>query len=149
MRIIVVGEKSWYEPELAEAVLSRLLARYGPSLTIVHRGEQGTDRAFVEACSDAGIEQEAHRPLWRRLDHPDRLLRHDKHKIPYNANAPAIRDREMISRGGDMCLVVHRTIRLAKDARDCVKLALEAGIPTYLIEDESATPRRIGVVDLL
>jgi len=149
MRILIVGEPKWYAPELAEQVLSRLMARYGPSLTIVHGGGKGIDQAFAEACDDASIEQERHPARWRELNHAEAVLRQDRKDVYYNANAAAIRDAEMVEAGADVCLVVHREIRLAKSPRECARLALEARIPTYLIDDEYVRPRRIRPSDLI
>ena len=40
--------------------LTRLLARHGPGLVIVHGGTEGVDLSFAEAAEDAGVEAEAH-----------------------------------------------------------------------------------------
>ena len=40
MRILVTGDRHWHCDDLAEQVLNRLLARYGPGLTIVHGGRR-------------------------------------------------------------------------------------------------------------
>ncbi len=40
----------------------------------------------------------------------------------------------MIRLGAEMCLAFHRAISASKGAKDCVRRALEAGIPTYLID---------------
>jgi hypothetical protein len=149
MRILIVGDPGWYAPELAEEVLNRLIARYGPSLTIVHGAAKGIDRAFAEACADVGIEQESHPIRWRELNHAEAVLRQDRRNVYYNANAASIRDAEMVEAGADVCLVVHRDIRLGKSARECAMLAIRAAIPTYLIEDEEVRPRRIRISDLI
>jgi hypothetical protein len=99
MRILIVGDPKWYAPELAEQVLNRLMARYGPSLTIVHGGGKGIDQAFAEACDDASIEQERHPARWRELNHAEAVLRQDRKDVYYNANAAAIRDAEMVEAG--------------------------------------------------
>jgi len=62
MRILVTGDRRWYCPDLAEAVLGRLVMRYGPHLVIVHGGASGVDRSFAEACEELDIAQEAHPP---------------------------------------------------------------------------------------
>ena len=36
MRVIVTGDRAWYDPELAEQVISRLMLRHGPNIVIVH-----------------------------------------------------------------------------------------------------------------
>jgi hypothetical protein len=149
MRILIVGEPRWYAPELAEEVVNRLIARYGPSIRIVHGGGKGIERAFADACSDLGVEQERHPARWRELNHAKAVLRHDRRNVYYNANAASIRDAEMVESGADVCLVVHRDVRLGKSARDRAMLAIKAGIPTYLIETDEAIPRRIRLSDLI
>jgi acetylglutamate kinase len=49
MRIVATGGRFWVCRQLAETVLRRLLARYGPDVVIVHGADPGVDRAFVRA----------------------------------------------------------------------------------------------------
>jgi hypothetical protein len=49
--------------------------------------------------------------------------------------------------GADLCIALHRTIETSKGTKDCVRQALAAGIPAYLIEDERGIPRRIQTDD--
>lgn len=72
MRIFVTGDRNWFAPDLAEQVLNRLLARYGPGLVIVHGGATGIDRSFAEACGELGIEQKAHPAAERSWTTPRR-----------------------------------------------------------------------------
>jgi hypothetical protein len=60
MRVIVTGDRHWNVPELAEDVINRLLARYGPDLVIVHGGAAGIDQSFAVACRELGVTAEAH-----------------------------------------------------------------------------------------
>jgi acetylglutamate kinase len=78
MRVIVTGDRNWHAPELAEEVLNRLFARYGPNLVIVHGGATEIYRSFAEACSDMDIEQEAHPARWEGLDDLEGVIRYDK-----------------------------------------------------------------------
>src|SRR4051812_27606870 len=141
MRIIVTGDRNWYAPELAEQVLNRLLARYGPGLVIVHGGATGIDRSFAEACGELGVEQEAHPARWEELDVPEAVIRYDKRNRPYNANAGPIRNAEMVAAGADLCLAFHRAISSSKGTKDCARRAIESGIPTYLVNSDAAEPK--------
>jgi acetylglutamate kinase len=47
MRILITGDRHWSCMELAERVVSRLIARYGYDLVIVHGGANGVDQAFA------------------------------------------------------------------------------------------------------
>jgi hypothetical protein len=57
------------------------------------------------------------------------------------------RNREMVESGADLCIALHRTLATSKGTKDCVRQALAAGIPVYLIEDDSVTPRRVQADD--
>lgn len=143
MRIIVTGDRAWHCYDLADSILARLIARYGPSITIVHGDATGVDRSFAVACGEHDIEQESHPARWEVLDVPGAVIRHDKRGRPYNANAGPIRNAEMVALGAELCIALHRSIESSKGTRDCVARAIEAGIPTYLIDSEEAIPKRL------
>jgi hypothetical protein len=131
MRILVVGDRHWPCPELAEKIVSRLLARYGTELLIVHGGEQGVDAAVAVAAEKLGVRHEA------RL-----VSRH-------HTGVPTIgaKNRELMMARPDLCVAIHQAIRRSTRTRDCVCQALQEGIPTYLIENEWAIPIRLKTRD--
>jgi hypothetical protein len=94
MHILVTGDRNWCCPELAEQVVNRLLARYGPNLVIIHGGACGVDNAFGVACHELGIVAEPHLPVWKGLG---------------NIAGPP-RNRKMVQSGVDMCIALHRTL---------------------------------------
>jgi hypothetical protein len=147
MRIIVTGDRNWYASDMAEVVVNRLLARYGPDLVIVHGGATGIDRSFAEACGDLGVEEDAHPARGEELDHPETVIRYDNRNRPYNVNAGLIRNAEMIAAGAEMCLAFHRAISPSKGTKDCARRAITAGIPTYLVSSEEGEPKRINRED--
>jgi hypothetical protein len=53
----------------------------------------------------------------------------------------------MVAAGADMCVAFHRFLSGSKGTNDCVRRAIEAGIPTYLIDSEAAAPRRLSADD--
>jgi len=63
-----------------------------------------------------------------------------------NIAGPA-RNREMVESGADLCIALHRTLETSRGTRDCIKQALAAGIPVWLIDGDEAVPRRIGAND--
>src|SRR4051812_2287146 len=134
MRPLGPGDRHWYAPDLAEQVLNRLILRYGPGLVIIHGDATGIDRSFAEACGELGIDQEAHPARWDELEHPEAVIRYDRRGRPYNANAGPVRNAELVAAGAAMCLAFHRAITASRGTRDCVRRALGAGIPTYLID---------------
>src|SRR4051794_13516040 len=121
MRVIVTGDRNGYCPELAEQVVNRLLARYGPGLVVVHGGATGIDRAFAEACGALGVEQEAHPARWDELDAPGAVVLTDKRGRPYNANAGPARNAEMLAAGADLVVGFHRAITASKGTRDMLR----------------------------
>jgi hypothetical protein len=148
MRVIVTGNRHWYAPDLAEKVVNRLVRRYGRGLVIVHGGATGIDQSFAEACTKLGIEQELHPARWDDLDAPGAVIRH-KNGRPYNARAAHARNAAMVAAGAGMCLAFHHFLAGSRTTNDCVRRALAAGIPTYLIDSEEARPRRLRANDAL
>jgi hypothetical protein len=131
MRILIAGDRHWRCDELAEQIVNRLLARYGPGLMIVHGEAPGVDNAFATACRELGIVAEPHLADWKGLG---------------NIAGPE-RNREMVEAGADLCIALHRSIETSKGTKDCVRQALAAGISVWLVEDERAIPRRIQAGD--
>jgi YspA, cpYpsA-related SLOG family len=131
MRILVSGDRHWRCDELAKQVLNRLLARYGLDLIIVHGDAPGVDQSVAVACRELDVVAEAHVADWYRLG---------------NIAGPN-RNREMVEAGADLCIAHHRSIETSKGTKDCVRQALAAGIPVYLIDDDDAIPKRMQAED--
>jgi hypothetical protein len=53
----------------------------------------------------------------------------------------------MVASKPDFCVAFHRSIGTSKGAKDCVRQALAAGIPTYLVEDARGIPKRLQAGD--
>jgi hypothetical protein len=49
--------------------------------------------------------------------------------------------------GADICIAVHRDIFASTGTKDCALEAIEAGIPTYLVDSVEARPRRLQAGD--
>jgi hypothetical protein len=58
MRIVVAGATDWDCDELAEAIVNRLIARYGPAIVIIHGNEQGVATSFAAAAEELGVSAE-------------------------------------------------------------------------------------------
>jgi hypothetical protein len=65
----------------------------------------------------------------------------------YNANAGPTRNAEMVAAGAEMCIAFHRRLAWSRGTKDCVRRAIAAEIPTYLIDSEQARPRRLRAGD--
>jgi hypothetical protein len=57
------------------------------------------------------------------------------------------KNRELIMARPDLCVAIHLATRGSTRTRDCVRQALQAGIPSYLIENEWAIPIRLKTRD--
>jgi hypothetical protein len=114
---------------------------------IVHGAAPGIDWAFTKACGELGVEQEAHPARWDDLHAPGAIIRQTKDGIRYNANAGPTRNAEMVAAGAGMCVAFHRSLAWSRETKDCVRRAIKAGIPTYLIDSEEARPRRLRAGD--
>jgi YspA, cpYpsA-related SLOG family len=127
MRIVVSGDTGWQCRELAERVLRRLVARYGPDIVIIHGNEPGVDSSFAAAATELGVATEM------------RVI--DRHRTGH----PTVgqRNRELLLGGVDMCIAVHSRIAACPRTLDLVHQALQDSIPTYGIENVHAIPRRI------
>jgi hypothetical protein len=147
MRVIITGNRHWYDPDLAEALINRLRRRYGPNLIIVHGAADGIDLSFAEACAKLGVKHEPHPARFDDLEAPGAVIRH-KNGRPYNAKAGAARNAKMIAAGAGMCIAFHEYLAGSRGTNDCVRRAIEAGIPTYLVDSEAARPRRLWADDV-
>jgi hypothetical protein len=112
---------------LATVILRRLIARYGLALKIVHGGQTGVDQSFSEACKSLGVSVEVRLANWPQTGHP----------------TIGTKNRELIKDGADLCIALHQSIGRSQRTLDCVRQAIQAGIPTFLIADERAVPSRL------
>jgi hypothetical protein len=75
------------------------------------------------------------------------VIDYDRNGRPFNANAEPVRNAGMVAAGAEMCIAFHRFLTGSTRTKDCVRRAIEAGIPTYLIESEAAEPRQLRADD--
>jgi YspA, cpYpsA-related SLOG family len=122
MRIVIAGDRFWNCNRLAEAVLRRLIARYGPDTVIVLGGGPGVEWAFSEACERLEIAKDVY-------------LADFAHVADYR-----YANRELLGRGAGLCVIVHRA-PLDDRSRDLARQAIAAGVPTYLIDSEEGKPK--------
>lgn len=127
MRIVVTGCRDWYIPDVAESVVARFLARYGPGIVVINGGAPGIDQSFREACAELGIACETYEADWGR----------------HGKGAGPRRNQAMLDAGADLVVAFHQDLASSRGTGDMVRRALAAGVPTYLCDDETATPRRL------
>ena len=131
MRIVITGDRTWACDELAMAVVQRLIARHGRDIVVVHGGSIGVDESFNIACKNLGIAVEV------------RMANSGQTGTP----TIGTRNRELIKPGADLCIALHRSVGTSQRTKDCVRQTIQAGIPTFLIEDEQAIPKRLRPAD--
>lgn len=126
MRVLVTGSRDWHCPALAHAVVMRLRERYGPGLVVVHGAARGVDQSFADACEALGVQHEPHPADWS-----------------LGRRAGPERNAAMVALGAGLCIAVSRDIAASRGTRGCARLAIAAGIPTWLIEGDDARPVRL------
>lgn len=127
MRIVITGCRHWYNPDMAESVVARLIAKHGAGIVIVNGGAKGIDQSFAEACRELDIACETYEADWDR----------------YGKGAGPRRNRAMLAAGAAFVIAFHRDIKSSKGTKDAVNAALAIGIPAYLCDDEAAIPKRL------
>jgi hypothetical protein len=115
---------SFPHPEQAKQIVSRLLARYGPDLVIINRGEPGVGEAVAMACEEPDVTAEPRLANWHQTGLP----------------SIGTKNRELTVAKPHLSVAIHQSIKTSKRTRGCVQQSLQAGIPTYLIADEVAIP---------
>jgi hypothetical protein len=130
MRILITGDRNWECRPLARQIIGRLTRRYGSKIVIVHGAGNGVDQAFAIECREGNITAAAHPAKWEM-----------------GKRAGPLRNAEMIATKPDFVIAVHRDLARSKGIKDCVKQAIEAGIPVYLFDNEHGKPRRVKADD--
>ena len=64
------------------------------------------------------------------------MIRYDRRRHPYNANAGPARNAEMVAAGTDLCVAFHWFLTRSKGTQDCVRRAIDGG--------DTDVPDRIG-----
>ncbi|MEV7068956.1 SLOG family protein [Streptomyces collinus] len=60
-RVLICGSRRWPWPSAVEAVLDRLLARYGDRLVVIEGSATGADAAACTWCCRHGLDADRHR----------------------------------------------------------------------------------------
>lgn len=127
IRVLVTGDREWACLGIAEAVVTRLVARYGPGVMIIHGGAKGVDLSFELAAREQEVATEVHEADWEK----------------HGRKAGPLSNQEMVDRGAELAIAVHRDLSQSRVTKDCVRRCLEAGIPVWLIESDEVKPRRV------
>lgn len=115
-RVLITGCRDWFPLELVDAIVVRLVARYGDDLVVVHGDcSTGIDLAFRMVCNLRGVQDEPHPAAWGL----------------YGKAAGPRRNAEMVDLGAAFCISMHRNLRASAGTGDCVRKAIKAGIPVW------------------
>jgi hypothetical protein len=126
-RVLVTGSRDWAPVALVESILTRLQARHGERLLIVHGDcPSGVDAVFRRACEAMGIGEQRYPAAW---------------EIQGKAAGP-IRNTAMVRAGADVCLAFSQDIRKSRGTRDCAGKAIRVGIPTWLVAEDRGPDTR-------
>lgn len=146
-RVLVTGCRKWDCHGLAERVVARLKARYGPALLLVHGAcPTGVDAAFDIAAAGSEVLRETYPADWSNIQRPGALVRRRADGSLYDAKAGPARNAAMVASKPAFVLAVHRDLAGSRGTKDCVGTALDAGIAVYLLDSDDAEPRRIRTV---
>jgi hypothetical protein len=128
LRVIVTGCRHWEPEQLAERVIKGLVARHGAArLVIVHGAcPTGIDALFARVAAEHLVAVHPFPADWRT----------------HGKKAGPIRNQAMVDAGAALCLAFHRDLPNSKGTGDCVRRALAAGIPTWLVGGEDFPPVR-------
>lgn len=125
-RVLITGGRHWDAVDLARRVVASLATRHAAvGLIIVHGNASGVDTAFADACRELGVPDERHPADWAGLGN----------------RAGPIRNQEMVDAGADVCLAFHQDLAGSKGTKGCVRLAMKAGIPTWVVAGDGIKPR--------
>src|SRR5262249_17521623 len=131
MRILIAGDQFCPCHRLASVILRRMVARYGADIVIVHGDDTGVAESFATAAKGQRIRTEEHVADFAHL----------------GKEAIRFRNREMLRAGAQLCVILHRAL-LDAATNDLARQAIDAGVPTYLIDSEEGKPERIRVGDI-
>lgn len=122
MKVLISGSRTWKKTGPIEVALLGLKALYPDLEVIVGDCPTGVDKIVWDMCQKHTILGYRFFADWKM----------------YGLKAGPIRNREMVSEKPDLCYAF-RDEGPSPGTDDCVRQAMEAGIPTYIIR-KNATP---------
>jgi hypothetical protein len=130
-RVLVTGSRDWAPVTLIESILTRLKARHGSALIVAHGAcPTGIDVTFRRACETMGIGEQRYPAAWETQ----------------GKAAGPIRNTAMVQAGADVCLAFSRKLTESRGTSDCVRKAISAGIPVWLVDRDDGPetkPKRL------
>ena len=127
MRILITGSRHWTDRTALASAMSRALTYLGSyiganhSAVLVHGGAKGADAVAADIADNWGWTVEEHPADW---DADGR-------------RAGPLRNQRMVDAGADIVLAC--PMPGSKGTWDCMKRAVEAGIPVYIVNTRERT----------
>jgi hypothetical protein len=121
-RILVTGSRDWSAPAPVLAAIERVEARSSGPLVLVHGAARGLDSMAAELIRG--------RPRWTEEAHPADWATHGR-------AAGHRRNAAMVDLGAALCLAF--PLPGSRGTWDCVRRAVEAGVPAMVWESECWT----------
>ena len=123
MRILVAGSRDFTDWQLLEMILDDLMPFPRMGDTVVQGFARGADRMAYEWAEAKDVSTESHIPKWRE----------------HGKAAGFIRNKGMVDKGADLCLIFYGPHGETKGTKSTEDLARKAGIPVrvYFQEERS------------
>jgi hypothetical protein len=113
MRILITGDREWFDKLMISAVLRSVTMFKDPaSVTVIEGEARGADRLGASAARGLGLNVEPYPAEWDQ----------------YGRAAGHIRNQQMLDTGVDLCLAFHDRLDESKGTADMVRRCLKAGI---------------------
>ena len=114
MRVLMCGSRDWIDPEPIRKAFER------HQVTVcIHGGARGADTLAGREAALRGIPVAAFRAEWER----------------YGRGAGPIRNQRMVDEGApELVIAFHSDIEESRGTADMVRRAIQAGIPTEVIQ---------------
>lgn len=133
MRVIVSGDRRWYEPEPIYQALEDLLVEWQGDLELIEGCAHGADElaGFHEPGKHMGHDFPGGW-AWRR-GLPETRYSHCPADWRHLGNAAGpVRNRSMLARNPDLVLAFHHNLAESRGTADMVRIARAAGVEVRL-----------------
>lgn len=118
MNILICGSRNWKNSE----IISRELSKISGARKVIHGGCKGADEISGTIAACLGIEVACFPAKWDL----------------YGRAAGPKRNQQMLDEGKpDIVLAFHNDIEKSKGTQDMVKRARKAGVPVFVISENS------------
>jgi hypothetical protein len=117
MRLLVCGDRDWWDRDLINEILDQLANQYLWDFTLVHGAATGADTMGGEWAKARDMPVDAFPAQWDR----------------HGKSAGPIRNQQMLDSGLDLVVAFHDNIRNSKGTKHMVGIARQAGVPVKLV----------------